>query len=123
MIPAHLVVVCSSTAATTAATDIEISNTLTDGTFEVSGSSTEAPETTAATTTATTTTTTSTTSTVPEFTSGDETVQLTIYTSNLSSGRHTLYIQATDSDGYTGPVASTFIEVSRRQLRGGGSFS
>lgn len=52
---------------------------------------------------------------VIEFSSGEEDVELTIDTGNLSSGKHTLYVQATDSDGYKGPVASLFVDVSRRR--------
>lgn len=55
------------------------------------------------------------TASVVEFNSGDETVELTIDSSTISSGRHTLFIQAKDSGGYKGPVSSVFIEVNRRQ--------
>ena len=81
---------------------------------------TATPATTEASTTTTEATTTAspTTNAVPEFTSGDENVQITIDTNNLTSGRHTLYVQAIDSDGYKGPVSSVFIDVSRRKLRG-----
>ncbi|KAL9187468.1 hypothetical protein ACHAXT_001571 [Thalassiosira profunda] len=51
--------------------------------------------------------------------SGEESVELSIDTSTLSTGRHTLYVQAMDSDGYKGPVSSVFVDVSRRRLRGG----
>mmetsp|Transcript_24789 Transcript_24789/g.44557 ORF Transcript_24789/g.44557 Transcript_24789/m.44557 type:complete len:593 (+) Transcript_24789:138-1916(+) len=52
-----------------------------------------------------------------EFNSGDETVELAIDATSLSlsPGRHTVYVQATDSDGYRGPVSSEFVEVSQRQ--------
>jgi len=73
---------------------------------------------TSTTTTEATTTASPTTNVVPEFTSGDENVQLTIDTNNLTSGGHTLYVQAIDSDGYKGPVSSVFVDVSRRRLRG-----
>ena len=91
-------------------------------TVTTSETTTTTPATTEASTTATTTEAT-TTSTVtnaapPEFTSGDENVQLTIDANNLTSGRHTLYVQATDSDGYKGPVSSVFIDISQRRLRG-----
>ncbi len=58
---------------------------------------------------------------VVQFDSGDETVQLEIDLSILGAGRHTLYVQATDSDGYKGPVSSLFISGSQRRaslLRG-----
>ena len=58
---------------------------------------------------------------LPTFNSGDEKVRLTIDASNISLGRHTLYVQSTDSDGYRGPVSSVFVEVRQRQtesLRG-----
>ena len=81
---------------------------------------TTTPATTEASTTTTEATTTSTVTNVapPEFGSGDENVQLTIDTNNLTSGRHILYVQATDSDGYKGPVSSVFIEISQSRLRG-----
>lgn len=50
-----------------------------------------------------------------QFDSGDETVQLEIDLSILGAGRHTLYVQATDSDGYKGPVSSLFISGSQRR--------
>lgn len=49
--------------------------------------------------------------------SGDETVFLTIEASSLSPGRHSLFVQAMDSDGYKGPVSSVFVNVSSRGLR------
>jgi len=57
------------------------------------------------------------------FNSGEEDVHLTIDQSSMDAGRHTLYIQATDSDGYKGPVHSMFVEIPQRQregLRGAG---
>ncbi|KAL7528157.1 hypothetical protein ACHAXR_004261 [Thalassiosira sp. AJA248-18] len=50
-----------------------------------------------------------------EFNSGEETVQLMIDTSRIFPGRHTIFVQATDSDGYRGPVSSAFVDVSKRQ--------
>lgn len=50
-----------------------------------------------------------------QFDSGDETVQLEIDLSILGAGRRTLYVQATDSDGYKGPVSSLFISGSQRR--------
>jgi hypothetical protein len=50
-----------------------------------------------------------------EFSSGEEAVELAFDASSLSPGRHALFVQATDSDGYKGPVSSVFIEVSGRQ--------
>jgi len=52
------------------------------------------------------------------FDSGEEDVELSIEASSLEEGRHQLFIQATDSAGYQGPVSSVFVEVSRRRLRG-----
>lgn len=52
------------------------------------------------------------------FNSGEETVKMVINASSLSPGRHALFVQATDSDGYRGPVSSEFILVSQRALRG-----
>lgn len=52
------------------------------------------------------------------FGSGDETVSLAINTNTLPNGRHVLFVQATDSDGYKGPVSSIFVDVSSRRLRG-----
>ena len=52
---------------------------------------------------------------IVQFNSGDETVQLEIDLSILEAGRHTLYVQATDSDGYKGPVSSLFISGSQRR--------
>jgi len=46
---------------------------------------------------------------------GDETIQETIDTSSLTLGRHTLYVQATDSDGYKGPISSLFISLPLTQ--------
>ena len=60
----------------------------------------------------------STTQTVQLSGSGEESVELSIDTSALSNGRHALYVQATDSDGYKGPVTSVFVDISRRRLRG-----
>lgn len=54
-------------------------------------------------------------SSVAEFNSGEENVLLTIDARGLSPGRHTLFVQATDSDGYNGPVCCLFIEVAKRQ--------
>jgi len=53
--------------------------------------------------------------TAVEFNSGEENVQLTIDPNSLSAGRRTLYIQATDSDGYKGPVYSMFVNVPQRR--------
>jgi carboxypeptidase T len=44
--------------------------------------------------------------------SSEETVGLVLEANILSPGKHTLFIQATDSDGYKGPVTSAFVEVS-----------
>lgn len=64
-------------------------------------------------------------SVVAGFESGEESVELTIDASKLSTGRHAIFVQATDSKGYKGPVSSVYVEVSRRQressLRGEGS--
>jgi carboxypeptidase T len=46
---------------------------------------------------------------------GDETVQVTIDSSGLTPGRHTLSVQATDSDGYKGPISSRFVSISQTQ--------
>lgn len=67
----------------------------------------------------TTDSTTTVSNTPGTFSSGDEEVALTIDTNNLSNGRHTLFVQATDSDGYKGPVSSIFVNISSRRLRGG----
>lgn len=48
--------------------------------------------------------------------SGDETVLLTIEANSLSPGKHSLFVQAADSDGYKGPVSSVFVDVSSRGL-------
>ena len=125
----------TETGATTPSVETTTSNSLTDGSINIgegqssvtsvvvtaSETTTTTPattETSTTTTEATTTASTVTNAAPPEFTSGDENVQLTFDTNNLSSGRHTLYVQATDSDGYKGPVSSVFIDVSRRKLRG-----
>jgi len=99
----------SSSATTTVLVTTSETTTTTPATTEAS---------TTATTTEATTTSTVTNAAPPEFTSGDENVQLSIDTNNLTSGRHTLYVQATDSDGYKGPVSTVFIDVSRRKFRG-----
>jgi hypothetical protein len=52
---------------------------------------------------------------IVQFDSGDETVQLEIDLSILEAGRHTLYVQATDSNGYKGPVSSLFVSGSQRR--------
>jgi len=114
--------------ATSTTTDATTENNLLDGTLSlsqtsVSNSSTPPTSTTDATVASTTDTTViSTTAATPpatyEFSSGDENVQVTIDTSNLSPGRHTLFVQATDSKGYKGPVATVFVDISRRRLRG-----
>lgn len=63
------------------------------------------------------------TSSAVQYGSGDETVRLTFDASDLSPGKHTIYVQATDSDGYKGPVASLFVDAPLRRresaLRGG----
>ena len=115
--------------ATSTTTDATTENNLLDGTLSlsqtsVSNSSTPPTSTTDVTVASTTDTTViSTTAATPpatsyEFSSGDENVQVTIDTSNLSPGRHTLFVQATDSKGYKGPVAAVFVDISRRRLRG-----
>jgi len=53
-----------------------------------------------------------------QFDSGEEDVELSIDASSLGEGRHQLFIQATDSAGYKGPVSSVFVDISRRRLRG-----
>ena len=114
------------TTTATATTDA-IENSLLDGTLSlsqtsVSNSSTPPTSTTDATVASTTDTTVISTTAAPpatyDLSSGDENVQLTIDTSNLSPGRHILFVQATDSKGYKGPVAAVFVDVSRRRLRG-----
>lgn len=50
-----------------------------------------------------------------QFNSGDEDVSLTIDTTSIPAGKHMLYVQATDSDDYRGPVSSVYIDVSKRQ--------
>ena len=97
--------------ATSSATTVTTSETTTTATTTTTEASTT-------TTTEATTTASPTTNAAPGFGSGDENVQLTINTNDLTSGRHTLYVQAIDSDGYKGPVSSVFIDVSRRKLRG-----
>eukprot|EP00581_Thalassiosira_minuscula_P010332 CAMPEP_0183702650 /NCGR_PEP_ID=MMETSP0737-20130205/684_1 /TAXON_ID=385413 /ORGANISM="Thalassiosira miniscula, Strain CCMP1093" /LENGTH=618 /DNA_ID=CAMNT_0025929297 /DNA_START=169 /DNA_END=2025 /DNA_ORIENTATION=- len=52
------------------------------------------------------------------FNSGEELVELLVDTSSLPPRRHALFVQATDSDGYRGPVSSIFVEVSQKRLRG-----
>ena len=99
----------STTSSATTVTTSETTTTATTTTTEAS---------TTTTTTEATTTASPTTNAVPGFGSGDENVQLTINTNDLTSGRHTLYVQAIDSDGYKGPVSSVFIDLSRRKLRG-----
>jgi len=98
----------SSSATTTVLVTTSETTTATSATTEASTTATEATTSASPTTNAA----------PPEFNSGDENVQLTIDTNNFSSGRHTLYVQATDSDGYKGPVSTVFIDVSRRRLRG-----
>lgn len=51
----------------------------------------------------------------PGFNSGDAHVQLVVDASAMTPGRHTLYVQATDSRGYDGPVSSVFVEVVQRR--------
>ncbi len=41
----------------------------------------------------------------------EETVRFNIPTRGLSSGRHTVYVQAVDSRGYKGPLSSKFIDI------------
>ncbi|KAL7434824.1 hypothetical protein ACHAXM_004355 [Skeletonema potamos] len=49
----------------------------------------------------------------------EETVGLAVPTTGLSSGRHTVYVQAVDSRGYKGPVSSQFIDIPQNSnLRG-----
>jgi hypothetical protein len=50
------------------------------------------------------------------FSSGEENVSLTI--GSLGSGKHTLFVQATDSDGYRGTVSSVNVDIPVRRLRG-----
>mmetsp|Transcript_27153 Transcript_27153/g.57066 ORF Transcript_27153/g.57066 Transcript_27153/m.57066 type:complete len:605 (+) Transcript_27153:498-2312(+) len=49
------------------------------------------------------------------FDSSEEKLEVAIFTSSLgiSSGRHALFAQARDGDGYLGPVSSVFIEVDQ----------
>lgn len=49
------------------------------------------------------------------FDSSEEKLEVAIFTSSLgiSSGRHALFAQARDDDGYLGPVSSVFIEVDQ----------
>jgi len=44
--------------------------------------------------------------------SSDENVEVVLRENLLSPGRHTLFAQATDSDGYKGPVTSVFVDIS-----------
>jgi hypothetical protein len=44
--------------------------------------------------------------------SGDEYVGLVLGATGLTAGRHVLYAQATDGDGYKGPVTSVFVDVA-----------
>jgi len=50
----------------------------------------------------------------------EETVRYDVPTRGLSSGRHTIYVQAIDSRGYKGPVSSKFIDIPAQNsnLRG-----
>eukprot|EP00573_Skeletonema_grethae_P005620 CAMPEP_0201710762 /NCGR_PEP_ID=MMETSP0578-20130828/58793_1 /ASSEMBLY_ACC=CAM_ASM_000663 /TAXON_ID=267565 /ORGANISM="Skeletonema grethea, Strain CCMP 1804" /LENGTH=343 /DNA_ID=CAMNT_0048199795 /DNA_START=1122 /DNA_END=2150 /DNA_ORIENTATION=- len=50
-----------------------------------------------------------------EFDSSDEIVEISLSTRDFSSGRHSLYVQAMDVDGYLGPVKSVSIEVEREE--------
>jgi carboxypeptidase T len=43
---------------------------------------------------------------------GDVAILETIDKSSLTPGRHTIHVQATDSDGYKGPISSEFFSVS-----------
>ena len=48
-----------------------------------------------------------------EFDSGEEIVEIALSIEDLSAERHTLHIQAIDSDGYLSPVKSVVIEVEK----------
>jgi len=53
------------------------------------------------------------------FDSDEEDVELTIDAGSLTPGRHAMFVQATDSDGYEGPVTSVFLQgpSGRRRRR------
>mmetsp|Transcript_18761 Transcript_18761/g.29428 ORF Transcript_18761/g.29428 Transcript_18761/m.29428 type:complete len:692 (+) Transcript_18761:115-2190(+) len=50
-----------------------------------------------------------------EFDSSEEMVKVLLSTRGISSGRHSLHVQAMDSDGYLGPVTSVSIEVEKEE--------
>lgn len=58
-----------------------------------------------------------------KFDSGEEDVEVVISTSGLPPGRHVLFAQAKDSNGYLGPVSSTFFVVEENQQNDGGTES
>ena len=45
------------------------------------------------------------------FTSPTESASLEIDTKSLSSGRHVVYVEAEDSDGFKGPISAGFFDV------------
>jgi hypothetical protein len=50
------------------------------------------------------------------FDSEEEAVGLALSArDHFTPGRHILYVQAEDSDGYKGPVSSVFVEVSEQE--------
>ena len=49
--------------------------------------------------------------------SSEETVGIVLKASTLSVGRHTIYVQATDSDGYKGPVSSVYVDITDIEAR------
>lgn len=50
-----------------------------------------------------------------EFDSNEEIVSISLSTRDISSGRHSLHVQAMDVDGYLGPVKSVSIEVEKKE--------
>ena len=48
--------------------------------------------------------------------SSEETVGVVKKANELTPGRHTLHVQATDSDGYRGPVSSIFVDISETEV-------
>lgn len=48
--------------------------------------------------------------------SSEETVGVVKKANELTPGRHTLYVQATDSDGYQGPLSSVFVDISEAEV-------
>jgi len=55
-----------------------------------------------------------------KYDSSEEDAEIVLSRTGLATGRHMLYARATDSDGYTGPATSVFVDVSHgsRALRG-----